>query len=536
MAKRQKKQAPKLPKRLKPAYTEPPSNESSTRITNLPVDTLTHILSFVLDFSSVGTHTAKNYNSVSRVCTVFKKPLAILLEDAIRQWTEGHWSQLPFSLACLFDDAMRLKINGVTQSTALALMVPPDVLHTLPFSVQRLSRYCTAYVYSAHKVIGALSQLFPTIDMYQTARETRDAKSAALIAARQANAQKRDARKKEISDVLDSERVTTFHRPDPKLVKLYVTNGSPKNLAKIREAARQARFFQDRKDEVKTLLKSMRASFFRVPANILDPYLHSGDKGQPWQDIISSIQTAVVRDDRNKKLDKLLKDCTLPKDLIDPVTRTNYINTGAEDVWENINQQVVQATQNRKDRETRLQNLLGLVYNLAGEKEWIRGVPVNVWLTDSVISEYVKTGAGNIEEACSTLVATLTTHQFSSFTHTDTTPSPRLMGHLFTMRRHGLIKELSAHGLGLRSDSKFCEQFIAGKTTASIEEVVAIMMLSCYLFQQGGHRCWSSNHSHMEQAMRKRMKNMEYDSWYAAYESVKSLMVIEYYDDDYDYY
>lgn len=106
-------------------------------------------------------------------------------------------------------------------------------------------------------------------------------------------------------------------------------------------------------------------------------------------------------------------------------------------------------------------------------------------------------------------------------------------------RKEQLKAELAAHGLALRSDSQFCNQYIRGETTASLQEVVATMKLTSFLFGFG-HRTWSRWHRVLEFSMRIKMQTEQFLNWYAACENViqtnRDSIANEDNSDDSDYY
>lgn len=65
-------------------------------------------------------------------------------------------------------------------------------------------------------------------------------------------------------------------------------------------------------------------------------------------------------------------------------------------------------------------------------------------------------------------------------------------------RRDELSSLLHRHGLKLRSDSHFCQEYINGSTECCAEEVVAVMRITAFLFERGGHVSWSEHHSFLE--------------------------------------
>jgi hypothetical protein len=94
---------------------------------------------------------------------------------------------------------------------------------------------------------------------------------------------------------------------------------------------------------------------------------------------------------------------------------------------------------------------------------------------------------------------------------------------------------LKARGLRLRADSRFCQDFIAGRTLASLDEVVATMGLTAYLFDTGGHRMWSISHDTCERHMRDSVRQGTIATWWDAAVSARQFASeYESSDDDYD--
>lgn len=100
------------------------------------------------------------------------------------------------------------------------------------------------------------------------------------------------------------------------------------------------------------------------------------------------------------------------------------------------------------------------------------------------------------------------------------------------IRRDLLRRELGRFNLELRSDSRFCNQFIEGETLATLEEVVATMRVTSFLFRRGGHRLWSINRFRLETHMRDLVGNGNHH-WYSACEEAMRLP-LEWSDDEGD--
>ena len=70
-------------------------------------------------------------------------------------------------------------------------------------------------------------------------------------------------------------------------------------------------------------------------------------------------------------------------------------------------------------------------------------------------------------------------------------------------RAKALRTALRLVGLHLRDDSTFCAAYISCTTNSSLDEVVAVMKITNFLFEDG-HAFWSLNHDDFEAALRKR--------------------------------
>ena len=99
-------------------------------------------------------------------------------------------------------------------------------------------------------------------------------------------------------------------------------------------------------------------------------------------------------------------------------------------------------------------------------------------------------------------------------------------------RQNELVAALGHRGLYLRNDSKFCQQFINGTTRASIDEVVATMGLSSYLFSEGGPRMWSMSHDICEDAMRHSIRTGRFQNWWEASLDARKHARYDYSSDD----
>lgn len=424
--------------------------------------------------------------SLSCTCKSLRAAVERHLEPFAKSITKQRWNRLPRPLVTMaFADASRMNINGVTKKTAMALMIPDAVIRKLRYTSVRLSRRCTAHVYKVSTIVSHLSSVYPTVEEFETALETKNQASSSARLKREENKRIRAGRQAEIQAIMKEHNMEMEYQRDAdltSLVKKYVANGAKKNLTKIKEEAIALGLQNARRAEVDELMKGSGVDVRTVKLAEKEAYAKTGDDG-----ILESIkETIQIEKDRLGRLE-------------------GY-------------------------RKAFHQTLLELV----GGEEWILQVPDYVWTRNATIREFLEYGRGDVMETCTGIVSILRAKQKDGDTKN---PSAIVMKYVKVLRREDLVHELRQHGLSLRKDSNFCKQFIQGTTEASLQEVGATMALSAHLFQQGGHRCWSHNVVHLEGIMRKRYGTKEYDSWYDAFESVKSLVDHSYqYHSDGEYY
>jgi hypothetical protein len=85
------------------------------------------------------------------------------------------------------------------------------------------------------------------------------------------------------------------------------------------------------------------------------------------------------------------------------------------------------------------------------------------------------------------------------------------------IRRDTLETALAAVGLELRPDSRFCEAYIRKTTVASLDEVVAVMRLTAWLFAV---HAWRRHHHEKECRLRAMMHDATVDTWAEAVDRV----------------
>lgn len=192
----------------------------------------------------------------------------------IQKNTYHQWNKMPSNITTIFSDALRLRIKGVTKKTALYLLIPQNVLDTMRYFPTQISRWCTANVYSLESVLHTINNIYPDVDMYEKAIEEKKQKSLNRIQ----RAQIRYSREKEIYKILQEEGVPKTHTPDPKLVKLYISNGSIKNLNKIQQEAKQAILIEGRSKQVDSLIESKELMKKSIPWHARNSSISTGDK------------------------------------------------------------------------------------------------------------------------------------------------------------------------------------------------------------------------------------------------------------------
>lgn len=144
-------------------------------------------------------------------------------------------------------------------------------------------------------------------------------------------------------------------------------------------------------------------------------------------------------------------------------------------------------------------------------RQWIQEIRLSQdkYLGDPVVRRFIYDGVGTKEDVVQAVHQAFQADQERYAASMQQAPD----------RRAQLAQELAAHGLTLRPDSKFCRQYIRGETSASLQEVVATMKLTSFLFSFG-HRTWSRWHNTLETAMKIRMQTGQFECWYAACEHV----------------
>jgi hypothetical protein len=539
-----------MPGGPKKARRAPPSQNGFALLSD---ETVGAVLSYILDYTiKVQRCLFVDHARLSTTCKMFRAATARVQSDGILAVTGGRWTRPPrIYTSVVLADAARLRIHGVTAKAAKQhLMVPPAVLQTLDCAVVPLSRKCNAHVHRIPDVFDALSSLYPTVEAYETALETKRQMQAARRNTAKKNAALRAQRHTQVTDLLRAIGVWGKHSPDPRLMRLYLQNGSPRNLAKIEEAAREARRRQDRAAEVRQLTIDMGAAgFYCVPTDLLHPYLETGDKVTAWPPIVAGIERAKAKRERSLRVQTLIEELGIPSS---DVTEETDVFIETADGWDALETKARGVRRSMDERAARERAVLDRVRALAGGGAcgWMQSAAAPMILgylrrRCPPVARFIDgDGGGGCGDApeCddggdAAAAAALVREQCrEGGTVDDTEPSAALTNFLCEARREDLRAELYAHGLVLRSDSKFCSQYIRGTTGASLQEVVATMKLTNHLFTQGGHRHWSRNHWDLESRMRSLMQKGQAASWYDACAAVLPLATWEDDSDDDEYF
>jgi hypothetical protein len=428
-------------------------------------------------------------SALSISCKLLRSSVELHLQPYAQSITLQRWDRLPRPFVKLvFADALRMKIDGITKKMAMAMMIPESALRNLHYTERHFSRRCTAHVYTVPTIFSHLSSIYPAVTDYETALENKYQASNNARLKREENKRLRTEREAEIQDILKECHVSTMeYKRDTNLMDLakrYVAHGSKKNRIKFTEDARVMGMKNARKAEVDELMK------------------------------VNGVSARTIAH----------------------AEKEEYATTGDGDILERITMSIQEEKERLGRREDYRKMFHQTLLKLTGNEEWILQVPVYVWTRDAIIQEYLEYGTGEddaVEDACSAIVSVLRAVKEEGEEKAKEGGSKAIHKYAAKLRREDLVAELHQHNLTLRSDSTFCQHFIAGTTNACVQQVVATMALSSHLFTWG-HRCWSNNSYELESVMKKRYDSGECGSWYDAFESVKPLVDHSYYDDDDD--
>ena len=134
------------------------------------------VTSFLLNYDIINPELAFTHGSVLTSCKLLSSAVQRTLCDYVWKCTSKRWGGAPKGLLnAVFTDALRLKINGVTQRMALAIRVPRATLDDLEFDVVKVAPYCSAHVFSLRDVLSVLSEQY----LYREYRLPHDVRSSA---------------------------------------------------------------------------------------------------------------------------------------------------------------------------------------------------------------------------------------------------------------------------------------------------------------------------------------------------------------------
>ena len=219
-------------------------------------------------------------------------------------------------------------------------------------------------------------------------------------------------------------------------------------------------------------------------------------------------RTKEIKQTRREQIVAILKDVGAPSYVMDNKSVEKYMETGVgclEEIRE-------LALRKKKMHDEKAAREAEKATRRDVVKQCARSVGLScphLYQRNAVITRYIQDGIGTKE--------TVTQSCLEEKQALD--ERRRLSEQNRAPRRAQLIAELQSHGLSLRPDSRFCSQYITGETNASLQEVVATMKLTAFLFSRG-HRTWSNWHNVLEGKMKARVRSGESPDWYAACQHV----------------
>lgn len=188
------------------------------------------------------------------------------------------------------------------------------------------------------------------------------------------------------------------------------------------------------------------------------------------------------------------------------------------------------ALEKKRIKDEEIVKATGIIQRRRRVDEWasVIGLSSALYSINEVVSAYIYDDVGNeetVSRACRQEKDALETRRRES----SKDPEYR------ARRRAEVIQELRTHGLTLRPEFRFCDEYITGETSASVEQVVATMKLTQHLLEYSDS-IWSSWHNTLEVGTRRMMWTGEVMGWYDACKRViqeSRTQIIEYgYDSD----
>ena len=132
-----------------------------TTINSLSDDLVAHVTSFILNYTVIDPELAVNHGGVTLASKLLHRAAEKNVNQYVQDVTSSRWARAPRNLLnALYTDALRLRINGVTQRMALALRIPRPDIDNLDYDIVSITRVCSANVYSWGDIFRVLSSLY----------------------------------------------------------------------------------------------------------------------------------------------------------------------------------------------------------------------------------------------------------------------------------------------------------------------------------------------------------------------------------------
>lgn len=484
---------------MEPAQLAAPADDRPTKkpkpaachLERLSPETNTLIATYVLDYSRFTKALQFSHGTMVRSCKVLRDASYGAMDAYGRACTAGRWTHIPRSImASIFTDTIRTGMEGPTKTCVSTLLLPPAVLNSLSHRTHSYARGRVAYEYSIPNVLVALSSAYPSPGAWEAAVAAKQ--QAAL--ARDANRAKRETRKAILTSILTALCLPPTTRLDERLERLYVTNGTAKHVVTLRALAEAEAVRHGRRKEVDTYMGQRGMQLVVLPA--ATDYVQQGGP-DAWAALVVAADRAADRPLRRERLKGVF--AILPP-RISAMQRYGH----DDDTWEAL--------------LPVLQRVVELRARIKSIAPWAVCVPMAYWARRHGVREYLLHGQGpcdvdpnDLDELRNNPIDTMKKN-----------------------RRAELVAALEARGMYLRGDSQFCKHFIDGTTEAAIDEVVATMDLTGYLFDIGGGRRWSRSHRTCEDDMRQSIRTGIHETWWEAAQHARRCVAWDEEDDGYD--